>query len=251
MDFIKPLLALAPDYRKRNKRPFITLSYAQSLDGCISARPGEPLALSGQRSLRLTHKLRASHDAILVGIGTVFSDNPRLTVRLVNGANPRPVVVDSFLRIPLDCNILTQTSRKPIILTGHRVPEEKLEVLEMMGASVFKISSNENGFLNLGEMVAILGDLSINSLMVEGGARIITSFLKDRLPDFIVLTLAPILVGGLRAVSDLGESDPSHFLRLRNPGHRWLGNDLILWGNLMCDFEDSAELPAAVGGHRF
>ena len=251
MDFIRPLLALAPDYRKRNKRPFVTLSYAQSLDGCISARPGEPLALSGQRSLRLTHQLRASHDAILVGIGTVFSDNPRLTVRLVNGSNPRPVVVDSFLRIPWDCTILTEMSREPIINTSDRADEDKLAVLKRMGVSIFKVSSSKDGLLNLGEMLAILGDLSINSLMVEGGARIITSFLRDKLPDFIVLTLAPILVGGLRAVSDLGESDPRHFLRLRNPGHRWLGKDLILWGNLMCDFEASSELPTAVGANRF
>ncbi|MFH0957475.1 MAG: RibD family protein [Pseudomonadota bacterium] len=251
MDFIRPLLALAPDFRKRNKRPFVTLSYAQSLDGCISARPGEPLALSGQRSLRLTHQLRASHDAILVGIGTVFSDNPRLNVRLVNGSDPKPVVVDSFLRIPLDCNILTETSREPIIFTGDGVDEDKLKMLRKRGVLVFQVSANKDGLLNLGQILAILGDLSINSLMVEGGARIITSFLRDKLPDFIVLTLAPILVGGLRAVSDLGESDPRHFLRLRNPGHRWLGKDLILWGNLMSNFEDQSEFPAAVGASRF
>lgn len=244
-------MALAPDYRKRNKRPFVTLSYAQSLDGCISARPGEPLALSGQRSLRLTHQLRASHDAILVGIGTVFSDNPRLTVRLVNGSDPRPVVLDSFLRIPLECNIFSDISREPIIVTGDRADEEKLKSLRRKGALVVKVSSNRDGLLNLSEMLAILANLSINSLMVEGGARIITSFLRDKLPDFIVLTLAPILVGGLRAVSDLGETDPRNFLRLRNPGHRWMGKDLILWGNLVSYLEDRSELPAAVGAYRF
>ncbi|MCX5872277.1 MAG: RibD family protein [Deltaproteobacteria bacterium] len=187
MDFIRPLLALAPDYRKRNGRPFVTLSYAQSLDGCISARPGEPLALSGQRSLRLTHQLRAAHDAILVGIGTVFSDNPRLTVRLVNGSSPRPVVVDSFLRTPLDSNILTERSRGPIIVTSHKADDKKVKILESRGAMVVKVTSNGNGLINLTEMLGVLGDLSVNSLMVEGGARIITSFLMEKLADFIVL----------------------------------------------------------------
>ncbi len=251
MDFLRPFLALAPDYRKRNGRPFVTLSYAQSLDGCISARPGEPFALSGQRSLRLTHQLRAAHDAILVGIGTVFSDNPRLTVRLVNGSNPRPVVVDSFLRIPLDCNILTERSRDPIIVTSDKAEESKVKALQEKGALVVRVNSNDKGLLNLTELLGVLADLSVNSLMVEGGARIITSFLRDKLPDFVVLTIAPVMVGGLRAVSDLGESDPNQFLRLRDPGHRWLGNDLILWGNLTCNCDDQTELSTAVGGARF
>jgi riboflavin biosynthesis pyrimidine reductase len=81
MDFIKSIPAVAKNHCKRTGRPFVTLSYAQSLDGCISARAGEALALSGAQSLTLTHQLRASHDAILVGIGTVLSDNPQLTVR--------------------------------------------------------------------------------------------------------------------------------------------------------------------------
>jgi len=251
LDFLRPFLTLAPDYRKRNGRPFVTLSYAQSLDGCISVRPGEPLALSGQRSLRLTHQLRAAHDAILVGIGTVFSDNPRLTVRLVNGSNPRPVVVDSFLRIPLDCNILTECSRDPIIVTSDKAEESRVKALQEMGALVVRVSSNDKGLLNLTELLGVLADLSVNSLMVEGGARIITSFLMDKLPDFVVLTIAPVMVGGLRAVSDLGELDPNQFLRLRDPGHRWLGNDLILWGNLTCNCDNHAELSTAVGGTRF
>jgi riboflavin biosynthesis pyrimidine reductase len=81
-------------------------------------------------------------------------------------------------------------------------------------------------------MLDRLAQLGINSLMVEGGARIITSFMLERLANYIVLTVAPVLVGGLRAVSDLGQYDPQHFLRIKDRGHRWLGEDLILWGHL-------------------
>ena len=76
-------------------RPFVTLSYAQSIDGSIARRPGRPLALSGGPSRTMTHRLRSLHDAILVGIGTILADTPRLTVRLVSGNNPRPIIVAS------------------------------------------------------------------------------------------------------------------------------------------------------------
>lgn len=250
MDFIKPLLAFAPEHRRLKGRPFVTLSYAQSLDGCISARPGEPLALSGRRSLKLTHQLRASHDAILVGIGTVFSDDPRLTVRLVHGEDPRPVVVDSKLRLPLDCNLLRESSRKPIIVTSKQADGKRVRALEELGAQVLRIQSNERGQVNLSDMLDKLGGLGINSLMVEGGARIITSFLMERLTDYIVLTIAPVLVGGLRAVSELGDVDPAQFLRLVNPGHRWLGKDLILWGSLTENRATVSVLSEAVGAGR-
>ncbi|MDD3473976.1 MAG: RibD family protein [Syntrophaceae bacterium] len=250
MDFIKPLLAFASEHRKSKGRPFVTLSYAQSLDGCISARPGEPLALSGRKSLKLTHQLRASHDAILVGIGTVFSDDPRLTVRLVNGSNPRPVVVDSKLRLPLDCNILKESSRAPIIVTSKQADSKRVRALEELGALLLRIQSNERGQINLSDMLDKLGELEINSLMVEGGARIITSFLMERLTDFIVLTVAPVLVGGLRAVSELGDVEPEKFLRLVNPGHRWLGKDLILWGSLTENRATVSVLSEAVGAAR-
>ena len=134
MNFIEPVLEVAAAHRQRTGRPFVTLSYAQSLDGCISARPGVALALSGRQSLKLTHKLRAEHDAILVGIGTVLSDNPRLNVRLVDGDNPRPIVVDSRLRLPLDCNLLTQESGRPWIATIEKPDKKRSIALEAAGA---------------------------------------------------------------------------------------------------------------------
>ena len=232
MDFIKSIPAVAKNHCKRTGRPFVTLSYAQSLDGCISARAGEALALSGAQSLTLTHQLRASHDAILVGIGTVLSDNPQLTVRLVRGNNPRPIVVDSRLRLPLDCKLLSNNSRGPLIVTRQKPDPKRRKALEGAGAEVMSLPANARGQVNLGAMLNRLAEIGINSLMVEGGARIITNFLLERLADYIVLTVAPVLVGGLRAVSDLGQSDPDHFLRVRNPGHKWLGEDLIVWGEL-------------------
>jgi len=232
MDFIKSILTIAADHSQRTGRPFVTLSYAQSLDGCISARPGEALALSGSQSLTLTHQLRASHDAILVGIGTVLSDDPRLTVRHVRGNDPRPIVVDSRLRLPLSCKLLNNGPRSPLVVTRERPDGRRRKALEGAGAQVMSIPTNSRGQVNLEAMLKRLAEMGVKSLMVEGGARIITNFLLERLADYIVLTIAPVLVGGLRAVNDLGQSDPERFLRIRNPGHKWLGQDLIVWGEL-------------------
>ena len=88
-------------------RPFITLSYAQSWDGSITTRSGETLCFSGPEATRLTHQLRSLHDGIWVGIGTVLSDDPQLTVREWEGDNPQPIVLDSQLRTPASAKFAT------------------------------------------------------------------------------------------------------------------------------------------------
>ncbi|MCG8377209.1 MAG: dihydrofolate reductase family protein, partial [Chlorobiales bacterium] len=85
----------------------------------------------------------------------------------------------------------------------------------------------------LGNLLDKLGELGVPSLMGEGGSRIITNFLQERLANYIVLPVAPVLIGGLHAVSDLGHSDPERFLRIKEPAHTTAGDDLILWGELV------------------
>ena len=216
--------------REQEGRPFITLSYAQSLDGCIAAHPGQPLALSGRESLILTHRLRAEHDAILVGIGTVLADNPQLTVRLVEGRFPQPVIADSRLRFPLDANLLRHPL-PPLIATSEHADRERQKALESVGARVLRVPANAQGQVSLPALLERLAELQINSLMVEGGARIITSFLRERMVDHLVLTVAPRFVGGLRGVRKLGQAGSVCHPRLRNLRHQRLGEDLIFWGD--------------------
>ncbi len=233
MEFIEAISVHVKQHRRQPGRPFVTLSYAQSLDGCITARAGESIALSGSESMTVTHRLRALPDAILVGIGTVVSDDPRLNVRLVQGKNPRPVVLDSRLRLPLDARLLNGNSRKPWVATREENDKDRVKILSEKGARVLPLRSNSRGQVCLGNLLDKLGELGVASLMVEGGSRIITNFLQERLANYIVLTVAPVLVGGLHAVCDLGQSDPDRFPRVREPAHKTAGDDLILWGELV------------------
>ena len=228
LDQVSECLRSAAAHRRRTGRPFVTLSYAQSLDGSIADRPGRPLALSGPQAMALTHGLRAAHEAILVGIGTVLADNPRLNVRLVAGPDPQPVVVDSRLRFPPYANLL-KNGRSPLIATNAGADAERRQALEAAGARVLVLPGN-NGWVDLADLLKHLGSMGINSLMVEGGAQIITSFLASRLVDQVVLTIAPLLVGGLRVVDHLGRSSRRRFPRLKHLSYQQLGDDLVLRG---------------------
>ena len=121
---LEPLLTGINQHFQEQGRSWVTLSYAQSLDGSIAARRGSPLVLSGSATLEITHHLRSRHAAILVGIGTLLADDPQLTVRLVPGEDPQPVVLDSQLRFPLDARLL-QTTKSPWIMASRNAPADR------------------------------------------------------------------------------------------------------------------------------
>jgi 3,4-dihydroxy 2-butanone 4-phosphate synthase/GTP cyclohydrolase II len=228
------------------RRPFVTLTYAQSLDGSIAARPGEALTLSGAESLRLTHTLRTMHDAILVGVGTVLADDPSLTVRMVEGAQPQPVVLDSALRVP-DSARLLQHPRAPRLAAVQPDPVRRT-VLEARGAQVLEVAAHEDK-VNLHVLLEELAARGVRSVMVEGGAQVIGEFLAQRLVDAVIVTIAPRYVGGLQAVapaaaapaapasaaapgSAASASNGQRALlpRLIDPLYTQVGADLVVWG---------------------
>ncbi len=210
--------------------PVVTISYAQSLDGSIAALPGYPLALSCPESAVVAHRLRSLHDAILVGIGTVLSDDPRLTVRLVQGPDPQPVILDSRLRFPLDARMLKEGTRRPWIITGNGAPVRKEKELEKRGAHVIRMTSDRNGHVDVRMLPAMLAALNVHALLVEGGAQVITSFLSARLVDQIVVTIAPLVVGGLRVPYPLVKRNGCCYPRLDNVRYEAFGRDLVLRG---------------------
>ena len=216
--------------RQKHGRPLVTLTYAQSLDGSIAARPGHPLAISCTESQTFTHSLRAAHDAILVGIGTVLADNPRLSVRLVPGRSPQPVLLDSRLRFPSYANLLKDGNR-PWVITTPSAEMSRQQDLEHQGARVFRLPEGSYGGIDLTALLAQLGEMGVATLMVEGGAQVITSFMSSQLVDQIIVTVAPVLVGGLRVLDSSLQLPFGNFPRLVRVSFHQVGDDLVLWGN--------------------
>jgi 3,4-dihydroxy 2-butanone 4-phosphate synthase/GTP cyclohydrolase II len=178
----------------------VTLSYAQSLDGSIAREQGKPLALSGPESMRLTHQLRAAHDAILVGIGTVLADDPQLTVRLVEGESPIPVILDSRLEISPTARLF-QNPKKPILAClESKADSLKARDLLRKGASLLSIKADDDGHLSLPHLLKELSQRGIKPVMVEGGAKVIGAFIRQNLVDRVMLTITPVYVGGLKAL---------------------------------------------------
>ncbi|MAT40948.1 MAG: GTP cyclohydrolase [Anaerolineaceae bacterium] len=178
--------------------PIVTLAYAQSIDGCLTLRQGQPTVISGSESKKFTHQLRALHDGILVGIGTVLADDPKLDVRLVVGESPRPVLVDPELKLSLTANVIKSTSGL-IVFTSEAAPLEKTAALQALGVEV-QVCGDQDGNLNLKEVLTKLYAFGIKTLMVEGGVKILSSFLVSDLWDLAVITIAPRWLGGYGGV---------------------------------------------------
>lgn len=215
---------------EQNHRPLVTLAYAQSLDGAISQHGKERIVLSSQDSLVMTHQLRSQNDAILVGIGTIISDDPLLTVRYIKGKNPLPIIVDSSLRIPMTAQIL-RNSKSPIIFTTNRANAKKRNILEAMSIKIIEIESTPEGKVNFNIMLKTLLDLGIKTLMVEGGREVITNFVRENQVDKVVITLAPIFMGGISVLSKQVNTRMD-FPRLKNIIQYKLGTDIIIIGDI-------------------
>ncbi|MGE3908775.1 MAG: RibD family protein [Chloroflexota bacterium] len=213
-----------------SRRPSVTIKIAQTLDGRIATLTGQSQWITCEPARALAHELRATHDAVLVGIGTVLYDNPRLTVRLVDGPDPMRVVADTSLRIPLDCHLLTDGPERTIVVTSPGAAPERVAAVRALGARVL-FGTVRDGRLDLVQVLGQLDGLGIRSLMVEGGSGIITSLMRDGLVDRLVVCIAPKVIGtGLDAVGDLGIRDLARALTFRDTTIRQLGTDIVFDG---------------------
>lgn len=245
--FLSPYL---PPSNTPGTLPHVTLTFAQSLDGCIGLSSSDdknknkPIALSGPESLTMTHILRNAHDAIMVGIGTVMADDPSLTVRHVPELDahgrkveikqPRPVVVDPHLKIPLECKVMKHPRGKPIVFAKGGCDLDKKSALESFGCHVVVINSQRETRLEFPEIFRILFvDFEIKSVMVEGGASVISSLLDDCLtgtfkPDALVVTIAPRLLGASGVRPGLSLTGMGEGLGLTDVRWQQFGKDIVL-----------------------
>ncbi len=205
-------------------RPYVTLSWAQSLDGRIATSTGDSQWIGGPESLTFAHELRRDNEAILVGIGTVLADNPRLTCRIPGGRNPQRVVLDAQLRLPPEA-ALADVSEAPTVVYTASSDAERETSLKTKGVEIRRVERRSAG-LDLIRVLDDLGARGVATLFVEGGSAVLTSFLEAGLADRVIVVTAPFLIGaGVNALGELG-----HRVLAAVPRPKWrrweLGADL-------------------------
>ncbi|MBA4397757.1 MAG: bifunctional diaminohydroxyphosphoribosylaminopyrimidine deaminase/5-amino-6-(5-phosphoribosylamino)uracil reductase RibD [Syntrophus sp. (in: bacteria)] len=218
----------------QTRTPFVTLKFAQTLDGRIATAAGHSRWISSPASLKFAHALRAIHDGILVGSGTVFKDDPELTVRLVKGRNPVRIVVDTCLSLSPEAAVFkNQDKAKTIVATTEAANRKQREALGKMGIETILVDGDRHQRVDLDKLMVELGKRDISSVLVEGGAGVITSVLRERLADRIVVVVAPKIVGkGIEAVCDLGIRIMDDAMKISVRQVTRKGGDFVLDGQI-------------------
>ena len=182
-----------------SKRPYVTLKMAATLDGKIADVKGNSKWITSVESRSLVHELRSEYDAVLVGIKTVQADNPNLTVRLVEGRNPYRIVLDRNLELSTNSNLVKNNyDKKLIVLTSkkNKSKEKKLKKLYDKDVEVIFVNEKKNGGIDLSAALKKLGNRNIISLLVEGGGKLFTGFVKEKLENEILIFIGPKILGG-------------------------------------------------------
>lgn len=211
-------------------RPWVTLKLAVSRDGCIAGPGNVPVAISGPQARARAHMLRATHDAILVGVGTALSDDPELTCRLPGMAERSPVrvVLDSRLRLPRDCRLLRTVDAAPVwLVTGEAPERSRAAALESAGARLLRVESDGEGHVAVRAALEALAGQGITRLLVEGGAAVAGALLAADLVDEAVIfdSDREIGAGGLPAIPGAGLAALTGSGAYRRIDARALGDD--------------------------
>ena len=228
--------------RPRADRPYVVLKYAQTLDGRIATRTGDAKWISGEAERQVAHAMRSGCDAVLVGARTLLQDDPQLTVRMVPGASPLRVVLDSTLRTPLTAKVLSDDAATVILCRPDADPARRAALVSA-GATVRDVAPGPDG-LRTEEVLRLLRSLGVASLLVEGGGRVLTSMLRAAAADRVVVSLSPTILGsGVEAVGSLGVDRVADGVRLVNRSVFLAGED-VLRGFDVADATAAPEEPA-------
>ncbi|MCD6418150.1 bifunctional diaminohydroxyphosphoribosylaminopyrimidine deaminase/5-amino-6-(5-phosphoribosylamino)uracil reductase RibD [bacterium] len=214
-------------------RAFLSVKWAQSLDGKIAAQDGSSKWISSERARKFAHKLRNIHDVVIVGAGTVIADNPELTVRHIRGRNPVRVVIGGRRKISPNLKIFSDDAATTILFTPLKnpftagLPEGEIEIFYQ------KIGSD--GRISLKAVLRKLASLGYTSALLEGGSQMIASALSEKVADRIYAIISPKIIGenGISAVSAITGKNISEAIRLSDVEIRRLGQDVVIIGKIV------------------
>lgn len=208
--------------------PYVTVKVAQSIDGRIATRTGHSRWISSEPARKLAHRIRAENDVIIAGIGTVIKDDPKLDVRLIKGNNPTRIILDSELRIPLKSQVLSDGEQHQTIIATVSDDAKKIDQIRQTGADIWQVEADENKRIFIPALMKKIAKAEKSAVMVEGGSGIITSFLKHKMVDYLVVAIAPKILGsGIEAIGDLNIRKVDDSLRLINQKVSKAGPDVI------------------------
>ncbi|CAN5189387.1 bifunctional diaminohydroxyphosphoribosylaminopyrimidine deaminase/5-amino-6-(5-phosphoribosylamino)uracil reductase RibD [soil metagenome] len=221
-------------------RPFVILKIAQTADGYVTAPNGDSKWITSGESRTLVHRWRSKMDAVMVGRNTAMTDNPSLTVRLVEGRQPRRVVIDGPFELPGNLNLFAdQYEEKTVIVTYNRekVKNQADPMLKMLQSNYFRgevvTVDKNNGHVDLRQSLRALAGLGITSLLVEGGRDLSSAFLRAGLVDRLQLFIAPkLLGGGAKSIQGLGINRMEDLVPFSKFEWAQVGPDMLLTADL-------------------
>ncbi|MCK5156442.1 MAG: bifunctional diaminohydroxyphosphoribosylaminopyrimidine deaminase/5-amino-6-(5-phosphoribosylamino)uracil reductase RibD [Spirochaetales bacterium] len=217
----------------RTHHPFVILKSAMSLDGKIATRTGESKWITGEQVRQYSHQIRHQVSAIMVGVQTVIADNPVLTTRLQpdTGKNPARIIMDSHGRTPVSSNLIKTIFQGPvIIISSPDIPEKKTKTLKAMGAEIITVTETDRAAV-LRELMPVLGERGIDSLLIEGGGTLADSAVRAGIVDKYLYFIAPLIIGGREALTPVegeGVDEISRAVKLQKMSTRTMGRDILV-----------------------
>ena len=217
-------------YYIQNKKPYVVMKYAMTMDGKIAAYTGESKWVTGEAARIHVQEQRLKYTGIMVGVGTVLADDPMLTCRLENSRNPVRIICDSHLRTPLTSKIVRTAKTIPTILASSSKDQQKIKNYEELGCQVLYVPE-KNGHIDLNRLMELLGAAKIDSILLEGGGSLNWSALECGIVQKVQTYIAPKLFGGEEAktpVEGKGFPDPASAVLLKNSEIIRLGDDFLI-----------------------
>lgn len=227
----------------KEKKPYVILKYAQSLDGKIATHTGLSQWITGETARNKVHMDRHRYSAVMVGVETVIKDNPMLTCRskdIVNINQPARVICDTNLRTPLDCNIVRSAKLYTTYIATSCKDDDKCRKYTEAGCKLIYVNKNDNdnnSHIDIKELIIKLGQLGIDSIVCEGGATLNWSVLASGMVDRIQAYIAPKVLGGVNALSPvggIGVDTPDKAYEIDDYTVTRLGKDILIEGKVRC-----------------
>ena len=217
-----------------NKTPYVVMKYAMTMDGKIACENGDSKWVTGEKARETVQNMRKKYMGIMVGINTVLEDNPMLNCRIEENVDPIRIICDSNLRIPFESNIVNTANKiQTIVVCTNKADKDKQRWLENKGIEV--IRQKVKGRVVLSDLMKILGEKGIDSILLEGGGTLNAQALKENIVNKICCFIAPKIVGGANAKSPIegkGVEKMMEAYNLRNLEIQKIGNDIMLTGYL-------------------